>query len=277
MSISAEWLMVIITAVYMIATIAICVFNGQSAKAASEQTAEMIRQYKESHRPVVVVKFEIASGTLFFTLENVGTMAALDVRFQVNDEFLTNIERTVPKTRFRSVTQSNIFLSVGQKMFILLGSKPQFSEIAKEKAIIDITYRSGGTQYHENAEIDLIQYGYYIDHSSELEDISSHLKGIKSDNEKFLAKISTGIRVKEPLLMVSKTENADVDKLFEVYKTVCINSGLTEGEIAEETGIEVNLVRNLLNELRIVYGFIGSNPSKDDWLDESKYTWFKKK
>ena len=40
-----DWLMVIITAIYVVATIIICYFNGKSAKAAKMQTDEMIRQY----------------------------------------------------------------------------------------------------------------------------------------------------------------------------------------------------------------------------------------
>lgn len=32
----ADWLMVIITAIYVIATIVICIFNGRSAKASRE-------------------------------------------------------------------------------------------------------------------------------------------------------------------------------------------------------------------------------------------------
>lgn len=50
-----DWLMVIITAVYVIATIAICYYNGKSAKAAKEQleesklqAAEQKKQYEET-------------------------------------------------------------------------------------------------------------------------------------------------------------------------------------------------------------------------------------
>lgn len=52
-----DWLMVIITTVYVIATIVICVFNGKSAKASREQaeiskkqTEEMIRQYNLTYK-----------------------------------------------------------------------------------------------------------------------------------------------------------------------------------------------------------------------------------
>ena len=42
-----DWLMVIITAIYVVATIFICVFNGKSAKAAHDQTEAARAQTKE--------------------------------------------------------------------------------------------------------------------------------------------------------------------------------------------------------------------------------------
>ena len=45
-----DWLMVIITAVYVVATIAICYFNAKSAKAAKDQLEESKKQYKEQNR-----------------------------------------------------------------------------------------------------------------------------------------------------------------------------------------------------------------------------------
>ena len=96
-----DWLMVIITAVYVAATIVICVFNGKSAKAAKEQTEtarqqidEMIRQYNESNRPIVIVRFEIIrSGLLCFVLENIGPVVAEDIKIRINDEVIDNLEK----------------------------------------------------------------------------------------------------------------------------------------------------------------------------------------
>lgn len=43
-----DWIMVAITAIYVVATIFICIFNGRSARAAYEQTRESQKQSKES-------------------------------------------------------------------------------------------------------------------------------------------------------------------------------------------------------------------------------------
>ena len=57
---AADWAMVIITSIYVVATILICVFNYRSARAASRQLMEMQYQYEEEKRlkflPYMMVK-----------------------------------------------------------------------------------------------------------------------------------------------------------------------------------------------------------------------------
>ena len=87
-----DWLMVIITAIYVVATIIICYFNGKSAKAAKIQTEEMIRQYNLSNRPNVTIHFDIIrSGLLCFVVENEGNMPAHDVNIHINEKFIAGI------------------------------------------------------------------------------------------------------------------------------------------------------------------------------------------
>ena len=50
---SADWVMVIITGIYVIATILICCANIKSANATKEQLAEMQKQYAEANRPAI--------------------------------------------------------------------------------------------------------------------------------------------------------------------------------------------------------------------------------
>lgn len=57
-----DWLMVIITFVYVAATILICIFNGRSAKATQEQVAESQRQFDESKRLEFLPFFQIENG-----------------------------------------------------------------------------------------------------------------------------------------------------------------------------------------------------------------------
>lgn len=50
MPLITDWLMVGITAIYVGATIFICIFNGRSARATREQVAESERQFEETKR-----------------------------------------------------------------------------------------------------------------------------------------------------------------------------------------------------------------------------------
>ena len=52
----ADWAMVVLTAIYVLATILICYFNYRSTKASREQAAEMRRQYEEENRPYITVE-----------------------------------------------------------------------------------------------------------------------------------------------------------------------------------------------------------------------------
>lgn len=60
-----DWAMVIITAVYVVATIFICCANIKSAKASQAQLTEMQRQFAESNRPEIEVEFHYLRRTWY--------------------------------------------------------------------------------------------------------------------------------------------------------------------------------------------------------------------
>ncbi len=66
-----DWLMVGITAIYVIATIAICWANIRSAKATREQVAESKRQFEETRRLEIMpyLQFESGIGLTDYTLK----------------------------------------------------------------------------------------------------------------------------------------------------------------------------------------------------------------
>jgi len=185
-----DWLMVIITAVYVIATIVICIYNIKMVTAAQEQTetakrqiAEMIRQYNESHRPVVLVSFEtIRNGLHCFKIENIGPVAAKDIKIRINDEFLDNLDKKSNIHDLRGVTEATLMLSSYQKQYIALGGPTVFNEIASVPAKIDISYNG---KYEEHTEINLMSFQNTLLYNSELEDISEHIKNIKNEANVF--------------------------------------------------------------------------------------------
>ncbi|SDB56552.1 hypothetical protein SAMN02910317_02947 [Ruminococcaceae bacterium FB2012] len=265
----ADWFMVIITAIYVIATIVICVFNGRSAKAAKEQTKtakqqieEMIRQYNESNRPYVSVRFEmIRSGLLCLVIENVGSIPAKDVRIMFNKDFLNNLDVIDRQPLLKEVSEASLFLSSHQKLYVCIGGQSKFNEIAKVVAKIDISYND---KYKEHTEIDLSQYRNMLMYTSELEDISHHLKKLQENQKSYYANHLKKLDNDRPVSVL--VHSNDSSKKFEVFKTVCIYSGATTAKIAEIVEISKEDTFGILDELENVDRFIRGVPfGKDNY------------
>ena len=82
-----DWIMVIITFVYVIATILICVFNYRSAKATREQVAEAKRQYEEINRAFITYEFLYEKRAFY------------GIRFTNHGRRVANNGKILPKTR----------------------------------------------------------------------------------------------------------------------------------------------------------------------------------
>lgn len=66
--------MVVLTAIYVLATILICYYNYGATKASRDQAAEMRRQYEEDNRPYITVELmseKRFTGCVFQIMENV--------------------------------------------------------------------------------------------------------------------------------------------------------------------------------------------------------------
>ena len=89
---TSEWAMVVLTGIYVVATIFICLFNYGSTKASKAQAAEMRRQFDEDNRPYITVEL-IYERKVFFGLRfsNHGKRLANHVRIQFNQEFIDSI------------------------------------------------------------------------------------------------------------------------------------------------------------------------------------------
>ena len=84
-----DWIMIIITAVYVIATIFICVANFKSAKATRDQITEQKRQFDETNRAYVTVHFEVSPSKLYtLCICNHGNKIAKGVHLEFEDSFI---------------------------------------------------------------------------------------------------------------------------------------------------------------------------------------------
>lgn len=259
----ADWLMVIITAIYVVATIIICYFNGKSAKVAKMQTDEMIRQYNLANRPNVTIHFDIIrSGLLCFIIENEGTNPAHNIRISINKDFLEGMNEGVDKNRLENLANSELYLASKQKIYILLGGQLEFSKLAQNVAEIDISYEG----YEEHTTIDLNQYGMMLVYSSPLEDISQHMKKMKENDERFQKKLLKCLGEKYPVqnIMVH-SETIDEANKYKIFKAVCCERKVTINILSENMGLEKDYILQLLIELERVDRLVSHFDAEDDY------------
>ena len=266
-----DWIMVIITTIYVIATILICYFNGKSAKAAKIQTDEMIRQYQSMNRPNITIHFDIIrSGLLCFVVENEGTLPAHNVNININQAFIDGIVDSEDRERVKRFGEAKLYLASSQKIYILLGGQPEFTELARNVAEVDISYDS----YTEHTTIDLEQYAMLLVYDSPIEDIAQHLKKIKENDDKFYKKVSKRIdaerNVKHVVVHNSTLEEAHK---YRLYKYLRCQGKQSTIDIANGLGMNKDYAFDLLVELLRVDKLIGYYPGRDD--SDDTVEWYK--
>ncbi len=267
-----EWLMVIITAIYVVATIVICYFNGKAAAAAKKQTDEMIRQYNLSNRPYITIHFDvIRSGLLCFVIENEGTSSAHNVSVKINKKFIDGLENENDKERLEKFADAALYLVSKQKIYLLLGGQPSFSKLAENIAEIDIEY----DDFKEHTTIDLNQYGMLLIYDSPVEDISQYIKKIKENDEKFYRNLLKQVDKEYPVQnIVVHAETEDEANKYRIFKMICCEKHVTANLISKKMNLDKGYVLQLLIELEKVDSLIDClyEPQKE----ESEIAWYKK-
>lgn len=276
-----DWLMVIITAIYVVATIFICIYNGKSASAAKQQSEiaqkqmkEMVDQYNAVNRPMVTVRFDIIrSGLLCFVIENEGPLPAREVQIKVNDAFLENLSTIESDNRLADLNNVALYLASQQKLTLFIGSQVRFTDIAKVPAIFDISYN--GT-YNEHIEIDISQYRFMLVYKSALEDISQHLGKIEKEDKHFHKDLIKSVSKPSTVqTIIAHAATEDDGNKFRVYKAVCLNSHMNTASIAAVVNLDKDYVYNLLSELQKVDCLVAYT-FHEDTTDMDKALWYRR-
>lgn len=164
-----EWLnanngfiMAVLTMVYVIATILICIFNYKSAIAARKQTEESIRQFEESNRAYVIPRFETLEGQLYcLVFQNIGRTMAEKLKIQISDDWLDCLKRTqknssVAETLLK-LGKTEIFLPVDDKYMYAIcvpaDGTGDYTVLCEKPLKISISYKSGNKLYSEEYEL----------------------------------------------------------------------------------------------------------------------------
>lgn len=161
-SINPDWVLSGLTAVYVIATIAICWANWASASAAKTQTAEMQRQYQNANRPRLTIRFDARSTKdRSIVIKNCGHQPAIDVKISLDDDFMRGLLSEFPASPLKSAVHSTILISEGQEFWLLIGDHSLIGELPKTLLNVEVHYKDiTGKTYCEKASIDLSQYDF---------------------------------------------------------------------------------------------------------------------
>ena len=166
----ADWAMVILTGIYVIATILICRFNYGATKASREQLAEMRRQFDEENRPYITVEL-ILERRLFYGLRftNHGKRVANHVSIQLDQSFLDSISKESFKTALNKAQGKECIIGVGQHYDLFIGS----TELRKQNEHVVISgqvkYCDGNSNYSEEFSIDFDSYATFYSVESDTE------------------------------------------------------------------------------------------------------------
>ena len=152
-------LMVIITLVYVVATIAICVANLRSAKVTREQLEESKRQYEEEHRAFISYEF-IYDHRIWYGVRftNLGKRIATNVQIHLNKEFIESITEAGIKEQLHSLEGKEFILGIGQSYDIFFGSDKFRSRTSQIPVQGEILYRDRFGTYTNSIFIDFSKY-----------------------------------------------------------------------------------------------------------------------
>lgn len=176
---SADWAMVWITVVYVIATCVICYFNYQSAKATQEQVAESQRQFNESNRPYITCEYILSNRVLCgIRICNHGNQVARNLTVKINERFLNSLDQN-EFINFKKINESTYtIVGIGQSFefyFSRVSKKPTTAPL-----IAEIKYEGTDKNFEDMFEIDLSKQ---LPIESVDSDFEKYMKVFKEQNQ----------------------------------------------------------------------------------------------
>ena len=189
---NAEWTMVIITGIYVVATVFICWANFKSANASKEQLKEMQKQYAETNRPLIELEFHYSRRTWYIArFVNHGNLTAQHVRINLNQSFIDSLPEESFRNELKRIMGRECIIGVGQHYDLFIGSNNLRGNPNMMPLIGTINYEAQGKEYKSDLFADLERYMTFFSATTDEEDllrsvnkISDQLKGIRRALEK---------------------------------------------------------------------------------------------
>ena len=154
-----DWLMVMITAIYVIATIFICIANFKSAKATREQITEARRQYEEEHRAFISYELIFENRNLYgLRFTNHGKRVATNVKLQLDKDFVGSFMNQSIKDQLNNLDGREFALGIEQSYDIYFGGDEFRERVNKVPIQGEISYNDRCGEYTDSFYIDFSKY-----------------------------------------------------------------------------------------------------------------------
>lgn len=181
-----DWLMVIITFVYVVATIFICWANIKSAKASKEELTEMKRQYAEENRPRIEIEF-CYERRIWYIIRfvNHGKSTAQHVKIILEEEFIDSLPEPGFQDTLRKQRKKELIIGVGQHYDLYIASNELRGNPNMKPVTGKLSYQDESGKYESDIYIDLENYATFFSSTSddpmvkELKNIKKEIEGLK--------------------------------------------------------------------------------------------------
>ncbi len=193
-----DWLMVVITFIYVIATIFICWANIKSARASKEELAEMKKQYSEENRPRIETEFCYEHRTWYIVrFVNHGKLTAQHVKIELDADFIDSIPENGFKSILRNQGNKECIIGVGQHYDLYIASNELRGNSNMRPVTGKLIYQDEVRSYESDIYIDLENYATFFSSTSD-EPVVKELKNVKKEIEGVKrAILDIGVRMDE--------------------------------------------------------------------------------
>ena len=195
---SADWAMVWITLVYVVATIFICVANLRSAKATREQLAESKRQFDEENRAFITYSFIYEHKAIYgLRFTNNGKRVAKHIRVEFKQEFIDSLENDDWKKGIVLSRGKECILGIGQSFDIFFGGSKFCNNTNKTPIEGTIIYSDENNRFEEPFFIDFNNYPPIFTVDTDEEEIRVEIKKQTAELERIRKELQKMNQVKK--------------------------------------------------------------------------------
>lgn len=176
-----DWILIVITLVYVVATIFISVYNNRSSKSTRDMLSESKRQFDEENRPWISVELIYTKRTFYgIRFTNHGKQPAYHVLVDLQQSFIDSIKEVRIRSLLERQKGRERIINVGQHYDLFFGTNEYIENDEKAPIVGTVSYQNGSRLFEESFTIDIENYATFYSVNSEMEDL---IKRIDEQNK----------------------------------------------------------------------------------------------